>query len=249
MSVLNAAGICRRRGTPSFWRRTSQCAFAVRGEMPSRSPDLLVRAAERDQLDDLELALGQREVRVVGGASHGANATPRRAGATIGRWEYSRGLDPRRRGSRRARSSPRARARSPRRAPPASARRSAAAGRARRAGASRIISGPSVAIVKRTPRSTNVRKTSRTAASSGERLRQQVRRRADLEHDLGVAQLAHQLLVAGGEDAVADPVGPQHLEHLADLRRGPSRRPPRRRGSSRRAPPSRAVSTIGCTCR
>ena len=38
MSVLNAAGICRRRGTPSFWRRTSQCAFAVRGEMPSRSP-------------------------------------------------------------------------------------------------------------------------------------------------------------------------------------------------------------------
>jgi hypothetical protein len=38
VSVLNAAGIWRRRGTPSFWRRTSQCALTVRGEMPSRSP-------------------------------------------------------------------------------------------------------------------------------------------------------------------------------------------------------------------
>src|SRR6266536_891572 len=38
VSVLNAAGICRRLGTPSFWRSTSQCAFAVLGEMPRRSP-------------------------------------------------------------------------------------------------------------------------------------------------------------------------------------------------------------------
>ncbi len=38
MSVLNAAGICRRLATPSFWRSTSQCAFAVRAEMPSLSP-------------------------------------------------------------------------------------------------------------------------------------------------------------------------------------------------------------------
>src|SRR6185312_1479714 len=38
VSALNAAGICRRLGTPSFWRSTSQCAFAVRGEMPRRSP-------------------------------------------------------------------------------------------------------------------------------------------------------------------------------------------------------------------
>src|SRR5436190_2736861 len=38
VSVLNAAGICRRRATPSFWRSTSQCAFAVRAEMPSLSP-------------------------------------------------------------------------------------------------------------------------------------------------------------------------------------------------------------------
>src|SRR5262249_21571175 len=38
VSALNAAGICRRLGTPSFWRSTSQCAFAVLGEMPRRSP-------------------------------------------------------------------------------------------------------------------------------------------------------------------------------------------------------------------
>ena len=30
-------GIWRRRGTPSFWRSTSQCALTVLGEMPSRS--------------------------------------------------------------------------------------------------------------------------------------------------------------------------------------------------------------------
>ena len=33
-----ATGIWRRRETPSFWRRTSECAFTVRGEMPSCSP-------------------------------------------------------------------------------------------------------------------------------------------------------------------------------------------------------------------
>src|SRR5260221_47104 len=49
------------------------------------------------------------------------------------------------------------------------------------------------------------------------RLRQQIRRRADLENDLRFLQLAHQLFVAGGEDAVADPVGPQYLEDLAEL--------------------------------
>src|SRR5262245_39352044 len=38
VSALNAAGICRRLGTPSFWRSTSQCALAVLGEMPRRSP-------------------------------------------------------------------------------------------------------------------------------------------------------------------------------------------------------------------
>src|SRR5581483_7666331 len=49
------------------------------------------------------------------------------------------------------------------------------------------------------------------------RLRQEVRRGADLEDDLGVAQLAHQLCVAGGEDALTDSIRPQDLEHLAYL--------------------------------
>ena len=38
VSTRNATGICRRRLTPSFERNVSECAFAVRGEMPSRSP-------------------------------------------------------------------------------------------------------------------------------------------------------------------------------------------------------------------
>ena len=38
VSSRYACGICRRRATPSFCLRTSQWAFAVRGEMPSRSP-------------------------------------------------------------------------------------------------------------------------------------------------------------------------------------------------------------------
>ena len=38
VSTLNATGICRRRLTPSFERNVSECAFAVRDEIPSRSP-------------------------------------------------------------------------------------------------------------------------------------------------------------------------------------------------------------------
>ena len=38
VSTRNATGICRRRLTPSFERSVSECAFAVRGEMPSRCP-------------------------------------------------------------------------------------------------------------------------------------------------------------------------------------------------------------------
>jgi len=38
VSSRYARGICLRRATPSFCLRTSQCAFAVLGEMPSRSP-------------------------------------------------------------------------------------------------------------------------------------------------------------------------------------------------------------------
>src|SRR5262249_10837497 len=39
------------------------------------------------------------------------------------------------------------------------------------------------------------------------RLRQEVRRGANLEHDLRIAQRGHQLLIAGGQDPVPDPVG------------------------------------------
>ena len=38
VSSLNAIGIWRLRLTPSFCRSTSQWAFAVRGEIPSRAP-------------------------------------------------------------------------------------------------------------------------------------------------------------------------------------------------------------------
>ena len=38
VSARYAAGMCRRRDTPSFCRSTSQCAFTVRGEMPSWQP-------------------------------------------------------------------------------------------------------------------------------------------------------------------------------------------------------------------
>src|SRR5919108_778749 len=51
-----------------------------------------------------------------------------------------------------------------------------------------------------------------------QRLRQQVRRRADLEDDLRLADLLHQLRLARGENAVADPVGPQRRDDLANLR-------------------------------
>src|ERR671937_1772827 len=38
VSARYATGIWRRRATPSFWRRASEWALAVRGEIPSRSP-------------------------------------------------------------------------------------------------------------------------------------------------------------------------------------------------------------------
>src|SRR5439155_9660300 len=47
--------------------------------------------------------------------------------------------------------------------------------------------------------------------------REQVRGGADLEHDLGLAQGGHQLRLACGQDAVADPVGAKDLDHLAEL--------------------------------
>src|SRR5581483_10079245 len=50
-----------------------------------------------------------------------------------------------------------------------------------------------------------------------ERLRQQVRRGADLERDLGVPDRVHQRRVASGEDAVPEAVRAQRIDDLADL--------------------------------
>src|ERR687887_1663248 len=50
-----------------------------------------------------------------------------------------------------------------------------------------------------------------------ERPRQQVRGRANLQHDAGLAEEAHRLLVLGGEDAMADAVGAQVPNDLSDL--------------------------------
>ena len=81
----------------------------------------------------------------------------------------------------------------------------------------RIISGPSVAIVKATPCSTKRRMVSRTASSFASAF---VRR-----FDVGqisstvpeLAQRPHELGILGGEDPVADSLGPQALDDLADL--------------------------------
>ena len=54
----------------------------------------------------------------------------------------------------------------------------------------RIISGPSVAIVNGTPCSMNARKVVADSRLVRERLRQQVRRRADLQHDPRLAERA-----------------------------------------------------------
>src|SRR5262249_4662507 len=50
-----------------------------------------------------------------------------------------------------------------------------------------------------------------------ERLREQVRSRADLEHDAATGELAHQLWRTGCQDPVPDPVGPKRLDDLGDL--------------------------------
>ena len=118
---------------------------------------------------------------------------------------------------RRRGTTPRGHARSRRRSRPRRARRSRSSSSNSSRRWVRIISGPSVAIVNATPFSTNVRNVSRTSSSSAERLRQQVRRRADLERDVGRADRRHQLRVARREDAVAEPVRAKRLDHLADL--------------------------------
>src|SRR6476646_4914430 len=50
-----------------------------------------------------------------------------------------------------------------------------------------------------------------------QRLRQQIRGRADLQDDPTVAELSHQIRLARGEDPVADAVRPERLDDLADL--------------------------------
>jgi hypothetical protein len=65
-----------------------------------------------------------------------------------------------------------------------------------------LISGPSVAIVNCTR--TRRRRGTCRALLARERFREQVRGRAKLEHDPGLADLAHQPPVVGGEDPVPD---------------------------------------------
>ena len=127
VSALNAAGICRRLGTPSFCRSASECAFAVRGEMPSFVATSSFEQPCAINLTICTLALGEAG-RVCSRSSWPRTLRPRR-GRPIGRREYSAG------GAETATKLLRGRGGSPPRAPPASARRRAAAGRTRRADA------------------------------------------------------------------------------------------------------------------
>ena len=218
-------------------------------EMPSRSP-----TSSFEQPRAMSSTTWSCRSVSAGGPSLGVLLMPRDAksrAATGAHWPI--GVFPSAyaalRGSRRGRSSPRGRARSPRASSSSvsAPMRSSSSNSSRRC--VRIISGPSVAIVNRTPCSTKVRNTVADRVLVRQRLRQQVRGRADLEHDLGVAQLAHQLLrrrrrgCRGRSGRAAAPRPPRRSP------RGRSRRPPRRRGSSRRARPRAASSTIGCTVR
>ena len=81
----------------------------------------------------------------------------------------------------------------------------------------RIISGPSVAIVNGTSCSANVRNDVTHGVLVGQRLREEVRRRADLERDPEVADRRHEARVLRGEDAVPDAIGPEVLDDVADL--------------------------------
>src|SRR5919197_4521454 len=127
-------------------------------------PDLLVRQARSDQLHHLPLPVGEREAPGFVRLRHGAEASDGfRAGVLTGRSispAYAATLRPR----TKLASCPRAFASS-------SSSCVSAPMRSSRSNSSRrcvrIISGPSVAIVKRTPFSTKLRKTSRTASSSG----------------------------------------------------------------------------------
>ena len=81
----------------------------------------------------------------------------------------------------------------------------------------RIISGPSVAIVNGTSCSRNARNVSRTASSSASALVSRFEVGQISRTIPRSRSCCHQLRVLGGEDAVADPVGAQGLDDLADL--------------------------------
>ena len=132
VSSRNATGICRRRGTPSFCRSTSQCAFAVRGEMPSTSPTssfespcaissttCRCRAVMPDGIPECLHGARLRSARRSAPSAEGCIVDLRRRRARAGR-----------------RTTPRGRVRSPPRARPRRARRSESAARTRPAGAS-----------------------------------------------------------------------------------------------------------------
>ena len=93
-----------------------------------------------------------------------------------------------------------------------------------------IISGPSVAIVKATPWSTNARKVVADRVLVGERLRQQVRGGADLEHRRRLAQAAPsgRGLPRQGSRGRCDPAAGARRPRGSPRRRS---RLPRRRGS------------------
>ena len=90
----------------------------------------------------------------------------------------------------------------------------------------RIISGPSVETVTRTPASRNVRKTRAHLVRARERAGQQVGRRADLEHD-----------ARGGEQGRARGRRPRGCRG----RCGPAAASPRPRRPPRRSPPRRSA--------
>jgi len=135
VSARYATGIWRRRVTPSFCRRTSECAFAVRGEMPRRSPTSSLEhpAAMSSMTSRCRLVMvGSESCSALYIAAEAKAASPARplAGRSIS------GIYTARRGrASRGRSSLRDRACLPRRAPARRAHRCAAAARTRRGGA------------------------------------------------------------------------------------------------------------------
>ena len=78
----NAIGIWRRRRTPSFWRSTSQCAFAVLGEIPRRRPisSFEQPAAIRATTSRCR-CVDRRRLSLGGQFDHGRKRTPRSSDA------------------------------------------------------------------------------------------------------------------------------------------------------------------------